>query len=53
MTGTQAGLGNAFGALNAVGAAAQGLAAGLPFNAAVATAAQLGRRARPHSTAAI
>jgi hypothetical protein len=41
-TGTQAGLGNAFGALNAVGAAAQGLAAGLPVNAAIATAAQLG-----------
>ncbi len=30
MTGTQAGVGNAFGALNAVGAAAQALAAGLP-----------------------
>ena len=41
-TGTQAGVGNAFGALNAVGAAAQGLAAGLPLNAAIATAAQLG-----------
>jgi hypothetical protein len=41
-TGTQAGVGNAFGALNAVGAAAQGLAAGLPINAAIATAAQLG-----------
>src|SRR4051812_15033823 len=41
-TGTQRGLGNAFGALNAVGAAAQGLAAGLPRDAAVATAAQLG-----------
>lgn len=41
-TGTQAGLGNAFGALNAVGAAAQALAAGLPFNAAVATAAAVG-----------
>ncbi len=41
-TGTQAGVGNAFGALNAVGAAAQGLAAGLPVNAAIATAAQLG-----------
>ena len=40
-TGTQAGLGNAFGALNAIGAAAQGLAAGLPFNAAVATGAAL------------
>jgi len=41
-TGTQAGVGNAFGALNAVGAAAQGLAAGLPLEAAIATAAQLG-----------
>jgi hypothetical protein len=41
-TGTQAGVGNAFGALNAVGAAAQGLAAGLPQAAAIATAAQLG-----------
>lgn len=40
-TGTQAGLGNAFGALNAAGAAAQGLAGGLPINAAIATAAQL------------
>src|SRR3954468_4116279 len=41
-TGTQAGVGNAFGALNSVGAAAQALAAGLPVNAAIATAAQLG-----------
>ncbi|HTU67839.1 MAG TPA: DUF1302 domain-containing protein [Steroidobacteraceae bacterium] len=41
-TGSQAGLGNAWGALNAVGAAAQGLAAGLPRDAAIATAAQLG-----------
>jgi hypothetical protein len=41
-TGTQAGVGNAFGALNAVGAAAQALAAGLPINAAIATAAGLG-----------
>jgi hypothetical protein len=41
-TGTQAGLGNAFGALNAVGAAAQALAAGLPFAAAVATGAAVG-----------
>src|SRR3954468_11987696 len=40
-TGSQAGLGNAWGALNAVGAAAQGLAAGLPRDAAIATAAQL------------
>jgi hypothetical protein len=37
-TGTQAGIGNAVGALTAVAAAAQGLAAGLPFQAAVATA---------------
>jgi len=42
VTGTQAGVGNAFGALNAVGAAAQALAAGLPFNAAVATAQAVG-----------
>ena len=42
MTGTQAGVGNAFGALNAVGAAAQALAAGLPAAAAIATAANLG-----------
>ncbi len=41
-TGTQAGVGNGFGALNAVGAAAQGLAAGLPIQAAIATGAQLG-----------
>jgi hypothetical protein len=41
-TGTQAGLGNAFGAINAVGAAAQALAAGLPFAAAVATGAGVG-----------
>ncbi len=42
VTGTQAGLGNAFGALSAVGAAAQALAAGLPFAAAVATGAGVG-----------
>ena len=41
MTGTQQGVGNAFGALNAVGAAAQGLAAGLSPPAAIATAANL------------
>ena len=40
-TGTRAGIGNSIGGLTAVGAAAQGLAAGLPFNAAVATAAQV------------
>ena len=42
VTGTQQGVGNAFGALNAVGAAAQAIAAGLPAPAAIATAAQLG-----------
>jgi hypothetical protein len=41
-TGTQAGLGNAWGAVNAVGGAAQALAAGLPFAAAVATGANIG-----------
>jgi len=41
-TGTQVGVGNAFGALNSVGAAAQAIAAGLPVNAAIATAANLG-----------
>jgi hypothetical protein len=40
--GTQGGIGNAFGALNAVGAAAQAIAAGLPFDAAVATATAVG-----------
>jgi hypothetical protein len=44
MTGTQAGFGNAFGAVNAVGAAAQALAAGLPFAAAVATGAAVGQQ---------
>ena len=56
MTGSQAGFGNAFGAVNAVAAAAQALAAGLPFAAAVATGAlttiswrrtRLGGRAGP------
>jgi Protein of unknown function (DUF1302) len=42
-TGTQAGLGNAFGAINAIGGAAQALAAGLPFAAAVATGAAVGQ----------
>ncbi len=41
-TGTQRGIGNAFGALNAVGAAAQGIAAGLQPAVAIETAAQLG-----------
>ena len=41
-TGTQAGFGNAFGAVNAVGGAAQAIAAGLPFAAAVATGAAIG-----------
>jgi hypothetical protein len=44
-TGSQAGLGNAYGAINAVGGAAQALAAGLPFNAAVATGAAAGQQA--------
>jgi hypothetical protein len=38
-TGTQAGIGNAAGAVTAVGGAAQALAAGLPPAAAIATAA--------------
>ncbi|MEZ5498401.1 MAG: DUF1302 domain-containing protein [Steroidobacteraceae bacterium] len=42
VTGSQAGLGNAWGALNAVGGAAQALAAGLPIDSAIATAAALG-----------
>jgi hypothetical protein len=42
MTGTQAGIGNSFGSLSAVAAAAQALAAGLPFSAAVATGASVG-----------
>ena len=41
-TGTQVGIGNAFGALNAVGGAAQAIAAGLSPPAAIATAANLG-----------
>ncbi len=44
-TGTQAGVGNAFGALTAVGGAAQALAAGLPYAAAVLTGAQAGAAA--------
>jgi hypothetical protein len=40
-TGTQAGIGNSIGGITAVGAAAQALAAGLPLNAAVATAANV------------
>jgi len=43
-TGTQAGFGNAWGAVNAVGGAAQALAAGLPFAAAVATGAAVGQQ---------
>lgn len=39
-TGSQAGLGNGAGAATAVGAAAQGLAAGLDINSAIAIAAQ-------------
>jgi hypothetical protein len=45
VTGTQAGLGNAYGAVSAVGAAADALAAGLPFAAAVATGAAVGQQA--------
>jgi hypothetical protein len=41
-TGTQQGVGNAFGSLTAVGAAAQALAAGAPVTAAIAAAANLG-----------
>jgi len=41
-TGTQAGLGNAFGALNAAGAAAQALAGGQPLNSAIALGTALG-----------
>lgn len=44
-TGTQAGIGNSLGTLTAVSAAARGLAAGLPFNSAVALAANAGRNA--------
>jgi hypothetical protein len=43
-TGTQAGFGNGFGAVNAVAGAAQALAAGLPFQAAVATGAAIGQQ---------
>jgi hypothetical protein len=41
-TGTQVGLGNAFGALNAAGATAQALGAGVPLTAAIQTGAALG-----------
>jgi hypothetical protein len=41
-TGTQGGIGNAIGALTAAVATAQGLASGLPFNTAVAIAANAG-----------
>jgi hypothetical protein len=44
VSGTQAGVGNAWGAASAVGAAAQALAAGLPFPAAVATGAAVGQQ---------
>jgi hypothetical protein len=44
-SGTQAGFGNAWGAVNAVGAAAQALAAGLPFAEAVATGSAVGQQA--------
>lgn len=42
LTGTQAGLGNALGAVTAIRTAAGALAAGLPFDVAVARAAQAG-----------
>ena len=41
-TGTQAGIGNSLGTLTAVIATAQGLASGLPFDSAVAIAANAG-----------
>jgi hypothetical protein len=41
-TGTQAGIGNSLGTLTAVVATAQGLASGLPFDSAVAIAANAG-----------
>jgi len=44
-TGTQAGIGNALGALTASVATAQGLASGLPFDTAVLIAANAGRNA--------
>lgn len=44
VTGSQAGFGNAFGAVNAIGGAAQAIAAGLPFAAAVATGAAVGQQ---------
>ncbi len=44
-TGTQAGIGNALGALTASIATAQGLASGLPFDTAVGIAANAGRNA--------
>ncbi len=44
-TGTQAGIGNALGALTASIATAQGLASGLPFDTAVAIAANAGASA--------
>ena len=45
-TGTQAGIGNSLGTLTAVIATAQGLASGLPFDSAVAIAANAGVQAR-------
>ena len=44
-TGSQAGFGNAFGAAEAVGAAAQAVAAGLPLPAAIATGSAVGQQA--------
>jgi uncharacterized protein DUF1302 len=44
-TGTQAGFGNAFGAAEAVGAAAQAVAAGVPLPEAIATGSAVGQQA--------
>ena len=44
-TGTQAGFGNGFGAAEAVGAAAQAIAAGVPLPAAIATGSAVGQQA--------
>jgi len=44
-SGTQAGFGNAFGAVNAVAAAAQAVAAGVPLPAAIATGSAVGQQA--------
>ena len=51
-TGTQAGLANSLGTLTAAIATAQGLASGLPLDAAVAIAANARRQLPPRRTAA-